>query len=169
MWGVKVQCNIMSPSRLHPRCWEEFKKKKKSLKPWKNRHAERKKKRENRRVMSCQSIRKDHQPRVQDNWEQDMTPSGKPERKRKKKRPTVQPPAPMGKESATHAIGKITAHAEPSTLHSIGTNGVAHTIKPAITKKDTTRGNQNRLQILGISLKKFDRWTSLIVAVHWIL
>jgi len=62
--------------------------------------------------------------------------------------------------------GKITAHADPSILHMKGTKGVAQIIIPAMMTTDASNGNQNRLAILGISLKKLERSTSLTVADH---
>ena len=65
--------------------------------------------------------------------------------------------------------GKITAQAEPSILHSSGTNFVEHTIIPATITSEKSIRNQNRFRILGISLKKLDRCTSLTVAVQVML
>lgn len=44
---------------------------------------------------------------------------------------------------STYASGIITAQAEPSTRHSSGTNGVAHTIMPPIITTETMTENQN--------------------------
>lgn len=87
----------------------------------------------------------------------------------------------------------MTAHAEPSTLHTKGTRDVAQIIMPAMIAIDAPKGNQNldrwpqmprqlrymvqghrevvtnRFAIFGISLKKFDRSTSFTVADHWML
>lgn len=62
------------------------------------------------------------------------------------------------------AKGKITAHAEPSMRHSIGTSGVLRMTMPARTVHDISHENQKRLKILGTSLKKLDRSTSFFVA-----
>ena len=91
----------------------------------------------------------------------------------------------------TYASGIITAQAEPSTRHSSGTNGVAHTIMPPIITTETITENQNlgsgcdiyvrthgakrpmklphRFIIFGTSLKKLERSTSFFVALHVIL
>lgn len=58
----------------------------------------------------------------------------------------------------------MTAHAEPSMRHSMGTSGVLRIIMPATMIQDTSHMNQNRLKIFGTSLKKFDRSTSFFVA-----
>lgn len=72
-------------------------------------------------------------------------------------------------DPATTANGKITAHALPSTRHSRGTNVVEQITIPAMIITDTRSGNQNRLKIFGISLKKLLRCTSFIVADHVML
>ena len=69
----------------------------------------------------------------------------------------------------TTANGNITPQDELSTLHSIGTISVASTIIAAISRVDTLNASQKRLKIFGTSLKKLDRSTSLIVALHWML
>lgn len=43
----------------------------------------------------------------------------------------------------TYARGKMTAQAEPSTLHPSGTNGVAHTTMPPRINTETRTENQN--------------------------
>jgi hypothetical protein len=66
--------------------------------------------------------------------------------------------------ATTYDNGTTTAHPAPSTLHSTGTNRIEHTTIPTTTRNEQPIGNQNRLAIFGISLKKFDRSTSLTVA-----
>lgn len=63
----------------------------------------------------------------------------------------------------------MTDHAEPSTRHAYGMSDVLHTIMPAMTISAMSRDTQKRLRIFGISLKKFERSTSLIVAAHVML
>ena len=69
----------------------------------------------------------------------------------------------------TTASGKMTAHAEPSTRQAMGTIGVLRTTIAKMTTHETSHENQKRLKILGISLKKFDRSTSFLVAPHVML
>jgi hypothetical protein len=92
---------------------------------------------------------------------------------------------------STYASGKMIAQAEPSTRHPSGTNDVAHTTtQPRIATERRTE-NQNlvyggdmhmrtlgakmpkklphRFIILGTSLKKLERSTSFLVALHVIL
>lgn len=89
----------------------------------------------------------------------------------------------------TYERGRITAHAEPITLHSKGITLVAQRIMPTRITTDKSIGNQNlflllskmkmsvgikqngadRLAIFGISKKKLDRSTSFTVADHWML
>lgn len=71
--------------------------------------------------------------------------------------------------TATHKRGKITAQPSPPILHWMGTRGVATMTTPTITTEDTSRENQKRLRILGPSLKKFERSTSFLVALHVML
>ena len=72
-------------------------------------------------------------------------------------------------QPATTERGKMTAQAEPSTRHSTGTSGVLRMMMPKTSIQDTSHENQKRLKILGISLKKFDRSTSFLVAPHVML
>ncbi len=65
---------------------------------------------------------------------------------------------------ATHARGKMTAQPSLAILHSTGTSGVATMIMPTMIADDRSNGNQKRLKIFGISLKKLDRSTSFFVA-----
>jgi hypothetical protein len=86
-------------------------------------------------------------------------------------------------QQCTHATGNMTAQPScPVTRHSNGTREVESIMMPAIRTMESDRGNQNLkaedyrtqkneskvkrhlLAIFGISLKKFERWTSLIVA-----
>src|SRR5882762_5477643 len=67
---------------------------------------------------------------------------------------------------AALARGKITPQALPSTLQSIGTNGVLKMIIPAIIAHEMVRENQNFFRIFGTSLKKLLFWTSLTVALQ---
>lgn len=92
---------------------------------------------------------------------------------------------------STYASGNMIAQAEPSTCHPSGTNDVAHTtMQPRITTERRTE-NQNlvyggdmhmrtlgakkakklshRFIIFGTSLKKLERSTSFLVALHVIL
>ena len=64
----------------------------------------------------------------------------------------------------TYDKGKITAQADPSTLHSTGTNLIEQIPIPIMRRNEKPIGNQNRFAILGISLKKLDRSTSFTVA-----
>ena len=92
---------------------------------------------------------------------------------------------------STYATGKMTAQPEPSTRHPSGTNGVAHIIMPPMIAIERRTENQNlvcgrdmymrttacekakklphRFIILGTSLKKLERSTSFLVALHVIL
>ena len=91
---------------------------------------------------------------------------------------------------STYTSGKMIAQAEPSTRHPSGTNDVAHTTtQPRIATErrtenqnlvlrcdmyeDTGCGNAKKLPhrfiILGTSLKKLERSTSFLVALHVIL
>ena len=71
--------------------------------------------------------------------------------------------------NTTHPSGKITPQAALSTRHCTGTNPVERTTIPARTNTDTDNENQYRFKILGTSLKKLDRSTSLTVAAQVIL
>ena len=51
----------------------------------------------------------------------------------------------------------------------MGTRGVLTTTIPAMRIQERSQENQKRLNILGISLKKFDRSTSFFVAPHVML
>lgn len=93
---------------------------------------------------------------------------------------------------STYASGKMIAQAEPSTRHPSGTNDVAHTTMQLRITTERRTGNQNlvcggdmymrilgakkkpkklphRLMIFGTSLKKLERSTSFLVALHVIL
>lgn len=89
-------------------------------------------------------------------------------------------------EYATHQTGNIMAHPDPLTCHARGTRFVAQITMPARSINDTRRENQNLqcdktgerinetegsdlFKIFGISLKKFDLWTSFTVADQVIL
>ena len=69
----------------------------------------------------------------------------------------------------TYARGKMTAQPDPLMRHSRGTRGVETMTMPTRMRDDTSRGNQNRLKIFGISLKKLDRSTSFFVAPQLML
>jgi hypothetical protein len=71
--------------------------------------------------------------------------------------------------ATTTASGKMTAHDDPSMRHSSGTSGVLTMIMPTIIMNAHKRENQNLLKIFGISLKKFERSTSLMVAAQEML
>ena len=72
-------------------------------------------------------------------------------------------------EPASSASGKMTAHADPSIRHWIGTSGVLRMTIAATRTHEKSHGNQKRLKILGTSLKKLDRSTSFLVAPHVML
>lgn len=63
----------------------------------------------------------------------------------------------------------MTAQPSEPMRHSTGMSGVETTTMPAMMTNDVNSGNQNRFAILGISLKKLDRSTSLIVAPQLML
>ena len=63
----------------------------------------------------------------------------------------------------------MTAHAEPSMRHSMGTIDVERMMMPAIRMMHISHGTQKRLRIFGISSQKFERSTSFFVAPHVML
>ena len=58
----------------------------------------------------------------------------------------------------------MTAQPVPSMRKLVGTNGSEHTMMPPMRTMETVSGNQKRFRIFGISLKKFERSTSFLVA-----
>lgn len=128
-------------------------------------------------------VREHHQPGVQDDlgsagistitkkramtthWEENVAGTDETE----KTSNSCQPTRARTPRNGTHTRGNMTAQPSPVICHSIGRSGVETMMTPIMMTVDMHSGNQNLFAIFGISLKKFDRSTSLFVAPHEML